>query len=124
MGHVDSFTLAYHNTVEELEELRQSVESEMSVLRMYLRGIDEKIQKLEDEEPDEGSRRGGALMTAYVIQRLLNRRYARQYRRGNSGPVWTRDITDARHFHSVESAERVADLRQEIVVAVESEVQP
>lgn len=65
-------------------------------------------------------------MTVYVIQRLPGHPFAGQYLRADAAAdgEWTSDINMAVHYRSTGAAEDCAYLENEIVVAVESEVQP
>lgn len=46
-GHYD---LSNYTTREELQELLYSIEEDLSILRSYLRGVEEKLQALEEEK--------------------------------------------------------------------------
>ena len=50
MSYVDDFDIRNYATRDELDEARRDIETEISTLRGYLRGITKAIWKLEDEE--------------------------------------------------------------------------
>lgn len=52
MGFTDHFSLSDYETLADLNEVKVSLNGEISELRGYLRGVKEKIQKLESEESD------------------------------------------------------------------------
>jgi hypothetical protein len=47
------WSLAEHNTREELEEAEDGLESSLSIIRAYLRGVQEKIANLPEEDEDK-----------------------------------------------------------------------